>query len=341
MTLSPAGCLSEAERAVFARLGCEVAFTAGERVLAEGAAGDGFYVVVSGSIDVRKAGRSIAVLGEGAVLGEMAVFGENVRTAEACAITASRLLFVTTDELVGLVLRGEHAAVEAMQMPRQLMVGPPAGARRGARPPRRRRRPIRSRRRLSAVLGLGVRRERLVLTDVNGVVYRGRGDGNYLEELAAETGARTLADAVASADVFVGVSAPNVLTPEMLRAMAADPIVFALVNPLPEIDHRLARQARGDVILATGRSDYPNQINNVIAFPHLFRGALDVRSRAIDESMKLAVTHAIAALAREQDGFARGALIPKPFDRRLLPRVATAVAGGHGDGHGARDDRPR
>jgi malate dehydrogenase (oxaloacetate-decarboxylating)(NADP+) len=131
---------------------------------------------------------------------------------------------------------------------------------------------------------------------------------------------------VAGADVFVGVSAPNVLTAEMLRSMARDPIVFALANPVPEIDYRLARQTRDDVILATGRSDYPNQINNVIAFPHIFRGALDVRARAIDEEMKLAATRAIASLAKEQPGYGRDAVIPKPFEQRLLSSVAPAVA---------------
>jgi malate dehydrogenase (oxaloacetate-decarboxylating)(NADP+) len=177
---------------------------------------------------------------------------------------------------------------------------------------------------------LGVRRENLVLTDIHGVVYRGRGDGNYLDELAADTSARTLGEALNGADVFVGVSAPNLVTPAMLRGMNRDPIVFALANPVPEIDYAVARQARDDVIMATGRSDYPNQINNVLAFPFLFRGALDVRARAINEEMKRAATRALAALARERlDGaapFGREALIPRPFDRRLLSRIAPAVA---------------
>ncbi|MGH9137880.1 MAG: cyclic nucleotide-binding domain-containing protein [Acidimicrobiales bacterium] len=187
------------------------------------------------------------------------------------------------------------------------------------------------------VLALGVRPEQLVLTDVQGVVYRGRGDGNYLDTLAADTSARTLAEAINGADAFVGVSAAGVLTPDMLRSMAADPIVFALANPVPEIDPQLARRTRTDVIIATGRSDHPNQVNNVLAFPYIFRGALDIRARAITEEMKLAATKAIAVLAREPitadagfDGtglaFGRGYLIPKPFDRRLLPRVAAAVA---------------
>jgi malate dehydrogenase (oxaloacetate-decarboxylating)(NADP+) len=190
-------------------------------------------------------------------------------------------------------------------------------------------------------LQLGVRRENLILTDIRGVVYRGRGDGNYLDELAADTDARTLAHAIEGADVFVGVSAAGVLTPAMLRSMNDSPIVFALANPMPEISYSLAVQTRGDVIVATGRSDYPNQINNVIAFPYLFRGALDTRSRAITDEMKMAATHAVAALAREpitreaglpghssgqELRFGRDYLVPKPFDRRLLPTVASAVA---------------
>jgi malate dehydrogenase (oxaloacetate-decarboxylating)(NADP+) len=186
-------------------------------------------------------------------------------------------------------------------------------------------------------LQLGARKSQLLLTDVKGVVYQGRGDGNYLDELAADTRARTLAEAVSGADVFVGLSAPQLLSPDMLRSMARDPVVFALANPEPEIDYHLARQTRGDVLMATGRSDYPNQVNNVIAFPFIFRGALDVRARTINESMKVAATRAIAALAGEpvtaEAGlggdwrFGRDYFIPKPFDRRLLIRVATAVAG--------------
>jgi malic enzyme/CRP-like cAMP-binding protein len=186
-------------------------------------------------------------------------------------------------------------------------------------------------------LSLGIRRENLLLTDKDGVVYQGRGDGNYLDELAATTDARSLAQAIEGADVFVGVSAPNVLTPAMLLSMNRDPIVFALANPIPEIDYRLAVTTRNDVVMATGRSDYPNQVNNVIAFPYIFRGALDVRARAINEEMKLAATAAIAALAREPVtaeaglevstlSFGRAYLIPKPFDRRLLARVPVAVA---------------
>jgi malate dehydrogenase (oxaloacetate-decarboxylating)(NADP+) len=189
-------------------------------------------------------------------------------------------------------------------------------------------------------LRLGVRRDNLTLTDIGGVVYKGRGDGNYLDELAADTDHRRLQEAIAGADVFVGVSAADLLTPDMLASMNDSPIVFALANPVPEIGYTLARRTRPDVIVATGRSDYPNQINNVIAFPYIFRGALDARTRGINDEMKLAATHAIAALAREpideESGlrdhrgardlrFGREYIIPKPFDRRLLTRVAPAV----------------
>ena len=188
------------------------------------------------------------------------------------------------------------------------------------------------------LLALGVRRDNLVLTDIDGVVYVGRPGPSYLQELASETDLRTLAAVIADADVFVGVSAAGVLTPQMLRSMAPDPIVFALANPMPEIDPDLARQHRPDVVVATGRSDHPNQVNNVLAFPYLFRGALDTRASCINEEMKHAAAAAIADLARQPvteeagfDGgsleFGRNYLIPKPFDRRLLPHVATAVAG--------------
>jgi malate dehydrogenase (oxaloacetate-decarboxylating)(NADP+) len=187
------------------------------------------------------------------------------------------------------------------------------------------------------LLLLGVRPDNLVLTDVDGVVYAGREHAPYLDELARETDLRTLPDALAHADVFVGVSAPRVLTPEMLQTMAPNPIVFALANPVPEIDPDLARAVRSDVLAATGRSDHSNQVNNVLAFPYLFRGALDTRATAINEEMKRAAAAAIADLAREpiteEAGFDRSGLefgrdylIPKPFDRRLLPHVAAAVA---------------
>ena len=186
-------------------------------------------------------------------------------------------------------------------------------------------------------LSLGVERENLIMTDVNGVVYKGRGDNNYLEEIAIDTGLRTLAEAIKGADVFMGASAPDILKPEMLRNMNNDPIVFALANPVPEIDYPLAIRTRPDVIMGTGRSDYPNQINNVSAFPYIFRGALDTNAHCINETMKHAATNALANLARQPvneeagfDGkylvFGKQYIIPKPFDRRLLIEVSAAVA---------------
>jgi malate dehydrogenase (oxaloacetate-decarboxylating)(NADP+) len=187
------------------------------------------------------------------------------------------------------------------------------------------------------LISLGVRREHVVLTDSKGVVHTGRPGLAHLAELAVDTPMRTLAEAIEGADVFVGVSAADLLTPDMLRTMAPSPIVFALANPVPEIDPRVAAEVRPDVVVATGRSDHPNQVNNVLAFPYLFRGALDTRSRAITEGMKQAASRAIADLARQPvtaeagfDGsglaFGPGYLIPKPFDRRLLVAVAAAVA---------------
>ncbi|MCZ6525019.1 MAG: hypothetical protein O6928_00425 [Gammaproteobacteria bacterium] len=186
-------------------------------------------------------------------------------------------------------------------------------------------------------LGLGVRPENLIMTDIDGVVYKGRGDNNYLDEIAVDTNVRTLAEALHDADVFLGVSVPGVLKPEMLKNMNKDPVIFAMANPVPEIDYPLAMQTRSDVIMGTGRSDYPNQINNVSAFPYIFRGALDSNSSSINEAMKHAATNAIAALAYKTvdeeagfDGkdleFGKRYIIPKPFDRRLLIDVSVAVA---------------
>ncbi len=190
-------------------------------------------------------------------------------------------------------------------------------------------------------LELGARRENLVLCDRSGVIYQGRTNDMdpYKAELAADTPARTLAEALEGADVFIGLSVGGVVTPEMLRAMAPDPIVFAMANPDPEIGYDEAKAARPDAIVATGRSDYPNQVNNVLGFPFLFRGALDVRATDIDDGMKLAAVRALAALAREDvpDGvlkaygldhlrFGREYLIPKPLDYRVLLRVPPAVA---------------
>ena len=188
---------------------------------------------------------------------------------------------------------------------------------------------------------LGVKKENIVLCDRRGVIYKGReGDKDrYKLEYAVETEARTLGDAMRGADVFVGLSGPNLVTPDMLRAMAANPIVFAMANPVPEIMYDEAVAARPDVIMATGRSDFPNQVNNVLGFPFIFRGALDVRATDINDEMKLAASHALAALAREDvpdsvlkayglQGlrFGREYLIPKPFDYRVLLNVAPAVA---------------
>ncbi len=188
---------------------------------------------------------------------------------------------------------------------------------------------------------LGVRRERILLVDSRGVIYRGRTESmnEYKARFAADTDARTLADAVRGADVFYGLSAADVLKPEMLATMADRPLVFAMANPDPEIKYELARATRPDAIIATGRSDYPNQINNVLGFPFIFRGALDVRARTINEEMKVAAARALAALAREDvpDSvlraygleslrFGEDYIVPKPLDPRLIEYVPVAVA---------------
>jgi malate dehydrogenase (oxaloacetate-decarboxylating)(NADP+) len=188
---------------------------------------------------------------------------------------------------------------------------------------------------------LGVRRENIIMCDTHGVIYEGRTEGmnKYKQRFARETDARTLADAMRGADVFFGLSAANCVTPAMLLSMAADPIVFAMANPDPEIPYDVAVATREDLIMATGRSDYPNQVNNVLGFPFIFRGALDVRATTINDEMKLAATRALAALAREDvpDSvrraygvddmrFGRKYIIPAPFDSRVLIWVASAVA---------------
>jgi malate dehydrogenase (oxaloacetate-decarboxylating)(NADP+) len=187
----------------------------------------------------------------------------------------------------------------------------------------------------------GVKRENIMLCDSRGVVYKGRTEGmnKYKERFIVETDARTLADAVRGADVFYGLSVANVLTPDMVKSMAESPIIFAMANPDPEIKPELAHEARHDVIIATGRSDYPNQVNNVLGFPFIFRGALDVRAKAINEEMKLAASQALAALAKEDvpDSvlraygleslkFGRDYIIPTPLDPRVLLWEAPAVA---------------
>jgi malate dehydrogenase (oxaloacetate-decarboxylating)(NADP+) len=187
----------------------------------------------------------------------------------------------------------------------------------------------------------GVKRENIMLCDSKGVVYKGRVEGmnKYKERFVVDTDARTLADALRGADVFYGLSVANVMTPDMVKSMAKDPIVFAMANPDPEINPDLAKSVRKDLIIATGRSDYTNQINNVLGFPFIFRGALDVRARAINEEMKLAASQSLAALTKEDvpdsvlraygvDSlkFGREYIIPKPLDPRVLLWEAPAVA---------------
>ena len=188
---------------------------------------------------------------------------------------------------------------------------------------------------------LGVPRKNIMLADSKGVCYQGRGKGmnEYKEYFAVETERRTLADALEGADVLYGCSVAGLVSKDMVRSMADKPIVFAMANPDPEITYPDATSARDDLIMATGRSDYPNQVNNVLGFPFIFRGALDVRARAINEEMKLAAAHALAELARrpvpaevaaayggEQFEFGPEYIIPKPFDSRVLAIVALAVA---------------
>jgi malate dehydrogenase (oxaloacetate-decarboxylating)(NADP+) len=188
---------------------------------------------------------------------------------------------------------------------------------------------------------LGVRRDRVTLCDLHGVIRAGRDVplNPYQARFAHADGPATPLEAFDGADVFVGLSAAGSVTPEMLRLMAPEPIIFALANPVPEILPEEARAARPDALIATGRTDYPNQVNNVLGFPFIFRGALDVRARAINEEMKMAATRALAALAKEDVPdvvlraynleslrFGRDYLIPKPFDPRVLLWVAPAVA---------------
>ena len=193
---------------------------------------------------------------------------------------------------------------------------------------------------LDLLVRLGLRRENVVVCDSRGVIYTGRSQGMdpSKERYAAETPARTLADAMPEVDVFLGVSAAGVLTADMVKGMAVKPLILALANPDPEIRPELAKQVRPDCVIATGRSDYPNQVNNVLCFPFIFRGALDVGATSINEEMKLAATLAIAALAEAeqsdvvaaaygvQDRFGPDHLIPRPFDPRLITTVAPAVA---------------
>lgn len=188
---------------------------------------------------------------------------------------------------------------------------------------------------------LGVKRENITMVDTVGVIYKGRKEkmNKYKEQFAQETKARTLSDAMKGADVFVGLSIKGIVSKDMVKSMAKDCIVFAMANPDPEISYEDATDARKDIIMATGRSDYPNQVNNVLGFPFIFRGALDVRATAINDEMKLAASKALAQLAREDvpDSvikayggkpikFGREYIIPKPFDYRVLLWEAPAVA---------------
>ena len=190
-------------------------------------------------------------------------------------------------------------------------------------------------------LALGVKRENVVMLDSRGVISTSRTNltPEKVEFATSRTDITTLAEAIVGADVFLGLSKGNVLSQDMVRSMANDPIVFALANPEPEITYEAAMECRPDVLMSTGRSDYPNQINNVIGFPYIFRGALDVAATAINEEMKLAAVHAIANLAKQpvpeivnkvykvgKLSFGRDYFIPKPVDPRLLVEVSTAVA---------------
>ena len=187
---------------------------------------------------------------------------------------------------------------------------------------------------------LGVKKENMIMCDSKGVIYTGRAGLNAeKEEFAVKTSARTLTEALVGADMFLGLSVADIFSEEMIQHMAKDSIVFALANPNPEIGYEKAIHSRPDIIFATGRSDYPNQINNVLGFPYIFRGALDVQARSINEEMKLAATYALAELTKEpvpenvkmayndpSIAFGRNYIIPKPLDTRLISRIAPAVA---------------
>jgi len=191
------------------------------------------------------------------------------------------------------------------------------------------------------MIKMGVQPKNLIMCDSRGVLYEGRSEGmnEYKEYFTVKTNARNLKDALVGADVFCGLSVANVLSPDMLMGMAKNPIVFAMANPEPEINPELAKKTRADVIIATGRSDFPNQVNNVLGFPYIFRGALDVQASEINDEMKMAAVNALAELAREEVPenvselyehkafhFGPEYIIPKPLDPRVLMNVAPAVA---------------
>jgi len=193
---------------------------------------------------------------------------------------------------------------------------------------------------IELMISMGAKKENITMLDSKGVIHSERTDLNdHKLRFAIETEQRTLDDAMHDADVFVGVSGANLVSPELLKSMAADPIIFALANPDPEISPQLAKTVRDDLIIATGRSDYPNQINNVLGFPFIFRGALDVRATSINEDMKVAAVKAIASIAKlpvpddvsqayegEPLEFGPEYIIPKPMDSRLFTEVSAAVA---------------
>jgi len=190
------------------------------------------------------------------------------------------------------------------------------------------------------LVALGAKKEHLSLVDRSGVIHSGREDLNiYKREFAVDSDKRSLGDAMQGADAFIGVSGPDLVTAEMLTAMAPKPVIFALSNPDPEINPELAHTVRKDLIMATGRSDYPNQVNNVLGFPFIFRGALDVRATHINQAMQIAAVHALCALAREPVPqevlqaynlkhleFGPDYIIPKPLDPRLIDHVPPAIA---------------
>ncbi|MDP3481832.1 MAG: malic enzyme-like NAD(P)-binding protein [Sulfuricella sp.] len=190
------------------------------------------------------------------------------------------------------------------------------------------------------LISMGAKKENMLLVDSKGVIHTGRGDLNvYKQEFARDTPLRTLTDAMSGADVFIGVSSSNLVSQDMIKSMAPRPVVFAMANPDPEILPSEAHAARDDLIMATGRSDFPNQVNNVLGFPFIFRGALDARAKQITEKMLIAAVKALAELAREpvpeevlkaynakEMSFGRDYILPKPFDPRLIERIPQAVA---------------
>jgi malate dehydrogenase (oxaloacetate-decarboxylating)(NADP+) len=207
---------------------------------------------------------------------------------------------------------------------------------------------------MEMLIKCGAMREKIYMLDRKGVIHTRRDDINeYKQRFANNTDKRTLEDVIEGADLFLGVSGPNLLPPEALKLMADKPVVFACSNPDPEIKPELAHEVRNDLIMGTGRSDYPNQVNNVLCFPFIFRGALDVRASVINDEMKLAAVEAIRQLTKEPvpvevlkaagvDSleFGKGYIIPKPMDPRLLPRVAKAVAQAAVDSGVARIEMP-